>query len=180
MQWCLVQTGAELFDRLHAYGLGILLAHASGQPIEVRETSCTYTLTGSISAPPSGPLALLDDILSLPTPQEIATAKPLEASLPVANLDGLLTVLFTTTGVRALSVADLWQISRKRLDMMRPVSREHSSKCRAHLPDGTRSSPKSHSSALRVGSNASSRTTSQAPLPSQLLPMPTEDETSLW
>ena len=107
MQWCLVQTGAELFDLLHAYGLGILLAHACGQPIEVRETSCTYTLTGNISVPPSGSLSLLDEILALPTPQEIETAEPQTPSLPVANLDGLLTALFTTLGVRILSTADL-------------------------------------------------------------------------
>jgi hypothetical protein len=107
MQWCLVKTGAALFDLLHAYGLAILLAHACSQPIEVRETSCTYTLIGGISAPPSGSLALLDEVLSLPTPQEVEAAMPVEAPLPLANLDGLLTVLFTTPGVRILSVADL-------------------------------------------------------------------------
>jgi hypothetical protein len=107
MQWRLIQTGAELFDLLHAYGLGILLAHAYGQPIEMRETNWTYTLTGNISAPPSSSLALLDEILVLPDPAEIETAKPQDTSLPVANLDGLLTVLFTTPGVHVLSAADL-------------------------------------------------------------------------
>jgi hypothetical protein len=112
MEWCLVKTGAELFDLLHTYGLGILLAHACGQSIEVKETSCTYTLTSCISALPCGPLALIDEILCLPTPQELESARLLEAGLSVANLDGLLTALFTTPGVRVLSVADLLKKAR--------------------------------------------------------------------
>jgi hypothetical protein len=107
MQWCLVKTGALLFDLLHAYGLGILLAHASGQPIEIHDTGSTSTLISDVSEPPSGPLTLLDEILSLPTPQDLATVNPTAPSLPVANLDGLLTVLFTTPGERILSVTDL-------------------------------------------------------------------------
>lgn len=116
MEWCVVKTGAELFDLLHAYGLGILLAHASGQPIEVMDTGCSYTLAGHVSAQPCGPLDLVDEALALPTPQEVAAARLLDAGVPVpvANLDGLLTVLFTTPGaVRALSVADLlWKARR--------------------------------------------------------------------
>src|SRR6266849_5645894 len=116
MEWCVVKTGAALFDLLHAYGLGILLAHACGQPVEVMDTGCSYTLAGRVSAQPCGPLDLLDEALALPTPQEVAAARLLDAGVPVpvANLDGLLTVLFTTPGgVRALSVADLlWKARR--------------------------------------------------------------------
>src|SRR5712692_10332558 len=117
MEWCVVKTGAELFDLLHAYGVGILLAHACGKPVEVMDTGCSYTLAGGhVSAQPCGPLDLLDEALALPTPQEVAAARLLDAGVPVpvANLDGLLTVLFTTPGaVRALSVADLlWKARR--------------------------------------------------------------------
>jgi hypothetical protein len=112
MQWSLVQTGLELFDLLHAYGLGILLAHACREPIEVRQTSCTYTLTSDISTPPSGSLALLDEIFSLPARLEREIAQQASASLALANLDGLLTVLFTSPGVRVLSVADLSATAR--------------------------------------------------------------------
>ncbi len=116
MKWCVVKTGAELFDLLHAYGLGILLAHACGQPVEVMNTGCSYTLAGHVSAQPSGPFDLVDEALALPTPQEVEAARLLDAGVPVpvANLDGLLTVLFTTPGaVRALSVADLlWKARR--------------------------------------------------------------------
>jgi hypothetical protein len=113
MKWCVVKTGTELFDLLHAYGLGILLAYGCGGPIEVRDTGCTYTLTSHISVSPSGPLALVDEILCLPTPQELESASLLEAGLSVANLDGLLTILFTTPGVRVLSVADLLKKTRR-------------------------------------------------------------------
>lgn len=115
MEWCVVKTGAELFDLLHAYGLGILLAHACGMPVEVTDTGCSYTLAGHVSAQPCGPLDLVDEALALPTPQEVAAARLLDAGVPVpvANLDGLLTVLFTTPGaIRALSVADVLRKAR--------------------------------------------------------------------
>jgi hypothetical protein len=113
MQWYVVKTGAVLFDLLHAYGLGIVLASACGQPIEVRETGATYTLFGDVSVPPSAPLNLLDEVLCLPTPEAVADARLPHVELPVANLDGLLTILFTTPGaVRALSVADVERKAR--------------------------------------------------------------------
>lgn len=116
MEWRVIKTGAELFDLLHAYGVGILLTHACGQPVEIMDTGCSYTLAGDVSTQPCGSLDLVDEALALPTPQEVAAARLLDAGVPVpvANLDGLLTVLFTTPGaVRALSVADLlWKARR--------------------------------------------------------------------
>jgi hypothetical protein len=85
MKWCVVKTGAELFDLLHTYGLGLLLAHRCACPIEVRDTGCTYTLMSRISASPSGPLTLVDEILCLPTPQELASVSLLEAGLSVGT-----------------------------------------------------------------------------------------------
>src|SRR6266849_2198866 len=112
MEWRVVKTGAQLFDLLHAYGLGLLLAHGCELPVEVGDTGCTYTLTCGAVAAPAGSLVILDELLTLPAPHEVEAARLPEAGLPVANLDGLLTVLFTTPGsVRALSVADL---ARKR------------------------------------------------------------------
>jgi hypothetical protein len=112
MEWRVVKTGAQLFDLLHAYGLGLLLAQGCELPVEVSDTGCTYSLTCGAVAAPAGSPAILDEVLTLPTPGEVETARLPEVELPVANLDGLLTVLFTTPGsVRALSVADL---ARKR------------------------------------------------------------------
>lgn len=114
MNWCVLKTGATFFDLLHTYGLGIMLAHVCGQPIEVRETGPIYTLAGDVSTPPSGSLTVLDTILALPTPQEIEAARLPTVALSIATLDGLLTVLFTTPGgVRVLSVADLLWKSRR-------------------------------------------------------------------
>ncbi len=116
MEWCVVKTGALLFDLLHAYGLGILLAQACGKPVEITDTGCSYTLTAYVWAQPSGSLDLVDEALALPAPQEVAAVRLSDAGIPVpvANLDGLLTVLFTTPGaVRALSMADLlWKARR--------------------------------------------------------------------
>jgi hypothetical protein len=112
MEWRVVKTGAQLFDLLHTYGLGLLLAYGCELPVEVSDTGCTYSLTCGAVAAPAGSPAILDEVLTLPAPQEVEAACLPEAGLPVANLDGLLTVLFTTPGsVRALSVADL---ARKR------------------------------------------------------------------
>ena len=112
MEWRVVKTGAQLFDLLHTYGLGLLLAYGCELPVEVSDTGCTYTLTCSVVTAPAGSSAILDEVLTLPTPGEAEATRLPEAGLPVANLDGLLTVLFTTPGaVRALSVADL---ARKR------------------------------------------------------------------
>jgi hypothetical protein len=114
MQWCVVKIGAALFDLLHAYGLGIVLASACRQPIMIRERGATYSLFGTLSVPPSAPLDLLDEVLCLPTPEAVASAQLPQVELPVANLDGLLTLLFTTPGaVRALSVADIRKKARR-------------------------------------------------------------------
>ncbi len=40
-----------MFDLLHAYGLGILLAHASGQPVEVQDPADLCPLVSDFLAP---------------------------------------------------------------------------------------------------------------------------------
>ncbi len=107
MQWYVVKTGAELFDLLHAYGLGILLAHAAKQPIEMRDTGGIYTLTGHLCFPPHQSIDLVDEVLTFPTREQAEAIRQPRGNLSVGNLDGLLTVLFTTPGTRVLSVAEL-------------------------------------------------------------------------
>lgn len=107
MQWDVVKTGAELFDLLHAYGLGILLAHVGAQPIEMRDTGGTYTLTGHLCSPPHLSIDLIDEVLALPAPEQVEALRQSREDLSVANLDGLLTILFTTPGTRVLSVTEL-------------------------------------------------------------------------
>jgi hypothetical protein len=97
----------------------------------MRETNWTYTLTGNISVPPRCDLALLDEILALPDSAEIEAAKPQDRSLPVANLDGLLTVLFTSPGVRVLSVADLSKKARQDVALLeRALKKVHVARTR--------------------------------------------------
>jgi hypothetical protein len=107
MQWSVVKTGAELFDLLHAYGLGVLLAHAGAQPTQMRDTGGTYTLTGHLCSPPRLSIDLIDEVLVLPALEQVEAIRQSREDLAVANLDGLLTILFTTPGTRVLSVTEL-------------------------------------------------------------------------
>lgn len=115
MDFCLVKTGAGMFDMLHAYGLGILLAHASGLPVELQDGATIATLTCSLSSAPTASLALLDDVLALPTSEEVQAlqAGSQKVSLRARNLDGLLAMLFTSPrGVRTCSVGEALRKSR--------------------------------------------------------------------
>jgi hypothetical protein len=37
MEWSVVKMGIPMFDALHTYGLAVLLATASGQPVEIND-----------------------------------------------------------------------------------------------------------------------------------------------
>ena len=37
MQWRVIKMGSDLFDILHTYGLGIVVASATQQPVTVQE-----------------------------------------------------------------------------------------------------------------------------------------------
>jgi hypothetical protein len=115
MDFCLVKTGAGMFDMLHAYGLGILLAHASGLPVDLRNGATVSALTCSMTSVPAASFSLLDDVLALPTSEELLALQAnrlQEASLEIGNLDGLLATLFTSPGSRASSVGEVLRKSR--------------------------------------------------------------------
>jgi len=117
VEWVVIKMGAEMFDALHAYGLAIVLASASGKAVELKDDGYAYRLSASCSAGPDACTDLLDEVLKLPTQEDIITEKQSvpDCSLPVANLDGLLAALFTTPqGIGCLSVADL--LERQRVD----------------------------------------------------------------
>jgi hypothetical protein len=114
MQWCVAKTGFEMFDALHAYGLGILLATAFRQPVELSEAGLAYKLSNQAQTIPAATTALLDSALELPGTADLDILRndwPLRSRssylLSIAVLDGLLTALFTVPGARALSVSDL-------------------------------------------------------------------------
>ena len=117
MDFNLVKTGAGMFDALHAYGLGTLLAHVSGLPVDLRDGATVSALTCSMTSIPTASYSLLDDVLALPTAEELLalpTTLRQQASPEIGNLDGLLATLFTSPGTRASSVGEvLW---KSRLD----------------------------------------------------------------
>ena len=117
MEWSVVKMGVEQFDMLHAYGLGILLATACGEPVELRETARCYTLTCPVfRASRVNSDVLLERVLPLPGEEAVRACDPhvRQQQLPVTMFDGLLTALFTTPGPRILSVSDL--LGKQRLD----------------------------------------------------------------
>ena len=117
MEWVVIKMGAEMFDALHAYGLGIVLASASGKAVELKDDGYVYRLNAPLLMCPDASIDLLDEVLKLPTQQDIIPEKQSMpgCSLTVANLDGLLAALFTTPqGLRCLSVANL--LERQRVD----------------------------------------------------------------
>lgn len=111
MNWMVVKTGIEVFDLLHAYGLGVVLAWISGTTLELRDAGLTFVLESPQTALPEGGVDLLDDILCLPSVQQVQEErnhKKSDAALPLANLDGLLAATLTVPGgKRSFSVADL-------------------------------------------------------------------------
>ncbi|MBU0492756.1 MAG: hypothetical protein KKA73_22325 [Chloroflexi bacterium] len=116
MAWCVVKTGAETFDALHAYGLGLVLATASESPVELTDLGLVYRLQIPTGDLPPTSADILDQILTLPTPDDVQAAESDLAHSPVsvANLDGLLAALFTTPGLRAAGVVDL--VNRQQLN----------------------------------------------------------------
>lgn len=113
MDFYLVKTGAGMFDALHAYGLGTLLAHVSGLPVDLRDGATVSALPCSMTSIPRASYSLLDDLLALPTAEELLalpTTRRQQASLEIGNLDGLLATLFTSPGARSPSVGEvLWK-----------------------------------------------------------------------
>jgi hypothetical protein len=117
MEWSVVKIGIAQFDTLHAYGLGILLATACGEPVELRETAFCNILSCSIQRLPRMSCnELLERVFPLPGEGGLQAYdyRDLEQHLPVTVLDGLLAALFTTPGLRVLSVSDL--LEKQRLD----------------------------------------------------------------
>jgi hypothetical protein len=107
MEWCVVKTGAEMFDALHAYGLGILVACAAQSLVELTDEGLSYKVKTPVSRFDRVTEDILDSALALPSLTSLQEEKGTENSIATANLDGLLALLFTTPGVRVLSTTDL-------------------------------------------------------------------------
>jgi hypothetical protein len=113
MEWWVAKTGFEMLDALHAYGLGILLAGASGVRIRLQEEGLWYRLSCPQGIPLQVPFEVLDQILALPTVEDLLAPQSRHGRppVPLGTFDGLLAVLFTR-GERHLSVSDLLRAGR--------------------------------------------------------------------
>lgn len=113
MEWFVVKTGFEMFDALHAYGLGIFIATVSGRPTVLRDDGPVYHLVSRWRLFLQPSFTLFEVLFPLPTVDVLLSLslQSGESALSVATLDGVLTALFTT-GRRFLSVNDLLEKQR--------------------------------------------------------------------
>src|SRR5258708_3182663 len=102
MEWRVIKMGAQMFDMLHTYGVGIVVSYATNEPVVIEDQGCSYRLSSRCITIPYTSIDLLDEVFRLPQPEEVlgleqaqtqATRPP--TPLAVANLDGLLAALFT-------------------------------------------------------------------------------------
>ena len=118
MKWCVMKTGIERFDALHAYGLGVIVASAYESPTDVYEDALCYTLHCTSSARSRvSAHEMFDIICPLPTEEMLQAIYEQpgeyqrhneEEHLALHTFDGLLAALLTVPqGVRCCSVADL-------------------------------------------------------------------------
>ena len=71
MEWRVIKLGAQMFDALHAYGLGVVVASSTNEQVVVQDGGCFYRLSCSSGAVPPVPIDLLDEIFLLPEPGEV-------------------------------------------------------------------------------------------------------------
>jgi len=115
MDWWICKTGVEMFDALQTCGLAVLLATASEEPVMLRDEGLAYRLSCERKKDfPHPTLDILDQILHLPTGEEVASLDQMTRPLPLSltNVDGLLAALYTQQGIRLVSLAELQQKQR--------------------------------------------------------------------
>lgn len=116
MNLCLAKTGLEMFDALHAYGLGVLIACATRQPATLVDNGLTYSISSPLQKLPALPDIGLSDVLELPELGELQleNVKDAGSSLKLANLDGLLALMLCYPGTRIVSIDHL--VVKRRFD----------------------------------------------------------------
>jgi hypothetical protein len=96
MRWRVLKMGRALFDALHAYGVAMVIATLTAQPVTLQDAGCAYELACSVSTLPASPVDLLDRLFPLPTEEQLSLPeKERSTLLAVAVLDGLLAALLT-------------------------------------------------------------------------------------
>src|SRR6266851_5203036 len=122
MRWRVVKMGRALFDALHAYGVAVVIATLTSQPVTFQDEGNAYELTCPLITLPASSSDLFDKLFQLPTEEQLSL--PVEqrsALLAVTILDGLLAALLTIPGLSyATNVYDLCVAQR-----FKPVSIEN-------------------------------------------------------
>lgn len=109
MEWLTVKIGAQMFDFLHAAGLALVVAAATGASVELRDEGLAYSIESPNPPRSIGLDQLIMQLLELPSRDELCNTEPKGGPVPlsVRNLDGLLASQFTTPGARIVSIQDL-------------------------------------------------------------------------
>lgn len=106
MQWRVVKMGSVFFDALHSYGVAIVLATLTKQPVLLQNAGLSYEVSSPVQTLPEASVDLLNDLLPLPTEGACKRARNgSPEGLPMTILDGLLAALLTNP--RAPQVAAL-------------------------------------------------------------------------
>lgn len=104
MDYSCIKSGYEPLDSIHAVGLGQLLSKVSGQPVNIEDRGLFYALTLTASIHTLDLPDILTELLPMASPP-LLEADPNCTERRTWVLDGALCWLFTSPGVRAISVA---------------------------------------------------------------------------
>jgi len=108
MKLRVVKMGSDMFDGLHAYGLGIVMAYASGASVDLCDEGASYVLSIPSDVQPARMADILAVALKLPEVDDVlAPDQSASQRNAAANMDGLLAAGYTTPGIRGVSLADL-------------------------------------------------------------------------
>ncbi len=115
-----IKIGMPFFDALHTYGLATLLTTTTGLPVTVQDEGMCYRLSTSCGENISAAPGLLEAIWQVPTTETLSLSQTDYRATPLAraNLDGLLAAVFTQTGPRVVSVADLLLKARRSVSLL--------------------------------------------------------------
>ena len=115
-QLIIKKTGTHMFDAAHGYGLGIVMAFLSQSSVALADHgTCLHVLYQE----PLRTLAAntcIKELLQLPTVETLT--QQTASDVTRKNLDGLLAILFTSPGVRAISTNDLLSKGRQNIDVL--------------------------------------------------------------
>lgn len=105
----IAKIGADHFDALHAYGLALLVAAATGEASTLTDIGACYIVRSAARCLIRTDMGLLADLLPLPTADEVRTFswQHTTVTIALATLDGLLAATLTQKGARLVSLDDI-------------------------------------------------------------------------